>query len=183
MALTLITPATGPVVQTADAKAWCRVEGAGSDNLIAMLVESATRQVEELAGIALGEQTWELTLDAFSDAIELTRGPVIEIATDGFTYVDEAGDSQVVDPALYTLDIASDPQWIVRNSDASWPATMDAINVVKVRFVTGYAELPAPLEEAILRLVAQAFDNRDSGSIPARVMELIEPWRKLWITV
>lgn len=184
MALTLITPAAAPVVSLAQAKAWCRVEGGGSDALLGELLLAAQRHVEMVLGRSLGEQTWTLTLDGFSDAIELGKGPVTGIVADGFTYRDLAGVPQTVDPALYSLDLVSNPAWVVLNEGESWPDVLDAVNVVEISFTAGEgADLcPPDLGQAIKMLTAYWFDNRDlTGREPDGLQGLIQPYRRIRI--
>ena len=181
MGLTLITPATALPVSLADCKAICGIEDASFDARLELLRGGAHDMVAELLGCPLGESGWRLTLDQFSDAIELARGPVTAVTA--FEYVDPDGNTQDVAPAAYLTDLVSDPQWIVRASDASWPETLDAVNVVTVSFTAGYtaATLPAGLKMALLGLVQHWFENGPAAGVPAAVMNALAPWRKLWI--
>lgn len=183
MGLRLISKAATVPIALADAKALCRIEGARFDAELGLLMASAAASLGEWAGISLGEQTWELTLDAFSDAIELPRGPVLTVPAATFTYFDEFGESQQVDPAVYALDLTSDPQWVMRNSDQAWPAVLDAGNVVKLRFTTGFTAetLPDGLRSALLALVKVWFEQGIEIGIPQAVMDQAAPWRMLWI--
>ena len=190
MALSLIAPASEPVVSLASAKAWCKVEGNANDLVLGELVLAAQRHIEQIIERSLGEQTWRLTLDAFSDAIELPKGPVTGIVTNSFTYRDVAGLQQIVDPALYSLDLVSNPAWVVRNSDASWPALLDGVNAVAIEFTAGEgaALCPPDLARAILLLTAFWFDNREAvnvgniiNEVPFGVRSLTDPYRKIRI--
>lgn len=180
----LITPASTPVVSLERAKAWCRVEGTASDTLVTELLVAAQRHIEQIVGRSLGEQTWRLTLDGFSDAIELPRGPVTGIVSNGFKYRDPAGLEQVVDPELYSLDLVGVPAWIVRNEGQDWPETLDGVNAVSVEFTAGYAanQCPPDLMQAVRILVAYWFDNRDkTGLAPDGVAALVDPYRTGWV--
>lgn len=181
MGLTVVTPATTRPVSLADAKAWARVEASGHDGLIDDLIDQACAKVEELTGRMLGEVEFRLSLDAFSDAIELPRGPVSEVSAVG--YIDTAGAPQTVDAGDWTLDLASTPQWVVRNADATWPEVLDAVNVVTVDFVAGYTEatVPASLRRAVMTLVARWYDNPGDTDVPASVLDAVQPFRTLWI--
>lgn len=183
MGLSLITPAATPAVSLAEAKDWARVEGSSQDATMATILAAAVAKVESMTGLVLGEQVWRLTLDCFSDTIELPRGPVTALAAAGFTYVDSAGAPQQVDPALYTLDLVSSPQWIVRNADATWPEVLEAVNVVQIQFTAGHtaATLPPALKGAVLTLAARWFDDRTNNDVPEGVMQALEPFRPLWI--
>lgn len=178
MGLTLITPAENPV-SLDDAKAWCRVDGAADDAALRIALNAAFEQAQTICGRALGVQTWKLVLDAFSPAIELSKGPVTGISA--FNYVGIDGLEHTVDAGIYTLDLVSDPQWIVLNSDDSWPDTLDAINVVSITYETGYADLPAPIKAAILMQTAEWFDRRSGVEVSASLRNLLRPYRRLRI--
>ena len=77
MALKLITAASTFPITLEDAKLHCRVDTAADDALINALITAATELAEQKTGRALMAQTWELTLDAFPEAFELTRVPEV----------------------------------------------------------------------------------------------------------
>lgn len=164
-----VEPVATPV-SLAEAKAQCRVLHDDEDDLITDLIAAAVSMVEDYCGRSLMQQTWRLTLDKFSDTILLPRGPVASLTS--FQYYDTAGNLQTVPADTYTLDTESDPSWIVRNSDASWPVVQDGVNSVRVTYVTGYSTVPAAIKQAILMLVASWFRNREAlltGTIVAEM--------------
>lgn len=163
MGLTLVTPAAATYpVTLAEAKSQCRVDSSDDDTYLETLIAAATDHVEQYTGRAIISQTWKLTLDAFSDSILLPKGPVQSVSS--VTYYDTNGDEQTLSADDYTFDGSSDPQWIVRNSDASWPTTLDGINAVSVTFVAGYSTVPPSIRHAILLLISQWFDQRSGTS-------------------
>lgn len=182
MTLSLITPAATLPVSLASVKAHARVEDASFDVLLEKLRKAAIGHVERYLGRALGEQTWRLTLDQFSDAIELDRGPVLSIVANSFKYYDVNGDQQIVPAELYSLDLVSDPAWIVRNEGASWPSTVDAVNAVQVDFNAGWTEalLPPEIDQAVC-MIATAWFEDSTAKVPQGALDLIQPWRTLWI--
>lgn len=182
MALKLITAAATMPVSLASVKLHCGVEDSTFDALLTELLADAVNHVEELLGRSLGEQTWLLTLDAFADAIELRRGPVLGIVASGFKYVNAAGTLTVVPAELYTLDLVTQPSWIVRNEDAAWPETTAKPNAVEVTFTAGWTEatLPRALRRAVCVLVAAWFEDR-TASAPKAVGELVQPYRRVRI--
>ncbi len=182
MGLTLITPAATLPVSLAEVKSLCKIEDASFDDELTLLLPGACSAIEEWTGTPLGAQDWRLTLDAFSDAIELPKGPVT--GTPAVKYVDSAGLTQTVDSDIYTLDLVSRPQWVVRNEGESWPSDLlGAVNVVQVEFTAGYtaATIPAGLKLAVAALVKQWFENGIEAGLPDAAMRHAEPWRKLWI--
>jgi uncharacterized phiE125 gp8 family phage protein len=64
-------------------------------------------------------QTWELVLDAFTDAILIPRGPVQSITS--ITYYDADEVLQTLATDQYVLDNVADPAWIVRPTDVTYP--------------------------------------------------------------
>ena len=160
MGLTLIVPPT-PVIPLAEVKLHLRVDHADEDAMIDGYLAAATGLVESYLGRSLGEQIWRLTLDGFTDAIALPRGPVGSVTSVNYRDVD--GLAQVVDPALWEADLISDPQWIVRRSSAVWPVPLSAVNAVWIDYTTGYGVLPAPIRAALLLLTGFLYDSREGG--------------------
>ncbi len=84
----------------------------------------------------------------------------------------------------------SSRQWIVRNSDATWPATMDGINAVSIQYVAGFDTLPAEYEDlkhAIMLLIGAWYYQREAVSekpmqeVPLAVDALIQPYRAILV--
>lgn len=169
MALKLITPATDLAVSLAEAKIHLRVETTDEDALITSLIMAAAEQAEQYTGRALMPQTWELTLDAFPDAFELTRLPVASITS--VKYWDTAGTQQTLGTARYTLDNTDDygPAYVVPVYGDTWPDTRAQINAVAVRYVAGYANVaavPDSIKAWIKLQVSAMYENREAeGSV------------------
>jgi uncharacterized phiE125 gp8 family phage protein len=162
MSLRLITAPTSYPVTLNEAKLHCRVDGAEQDALLNIYIAAATNYVEQYLGRAIMTQTWELVLDSFSDAILIPKGPVQSIAS--VKYFDTSEILQTLDSASYVLDNVSDPAWIVRPTDTSYPAVADGVNNVIIRFDAGYTTVPEAIRAAILLLVSQWNDERSSIS-------------------
>lgn len=167
MSLTLITAPTGFPVTLAEAKAQCRIESADEDSLINGLIATSTDYVEQYTGRALVTQAWRLSLDKFTESILIPKGPVQTVSS--VTYFDSTGALQTVPSTSYTVDTSSDPQWVVINSNASWPAVMSGINMVRIDFIAGYATVPPSIKHAILLLIVQWFDHRSDVSDKAMI--------------
>ena len=163
MGLTLLTPAASYPVTRAESKLHCRVDGTADDGLIDGLIAAATDYVEQYTGRAIMGQTWKLSLDAFSESILLPKGPVQSVTS--VQYFDTNGDIQTASASLYTFDAASDPSWIVVNSDVSWPDTLDGVNAVNVTFVAGYSSVPAAIKKACLLLIGDWYRGRENTLI------------------
>jgi uncharacterized phiE125 gp8 family phage protein len=163
MALKLITAASAMAVSLAEAKLHLRVDAADEDALITAFITSATEAAEQITGRALMPQTWELTLDAFPDAFELTRTPVASVTS--IIYADATGTPQTLSSALYTLDAAHDygHAYVVPVYASTWPATRDQINAVALRYVAGYANaaaVPEGIKAWIKLMVGAMYESR-----------------------
>jgi uncharacterized phiE125 gp8 family phage protein len=152
MSLTLITPATILPVSVADAKLACRFDNSALDGDIADMILDAARLTSHETGKSLTPETWELSLDAFPSAFELTRTPVLSIIS--VSYTDEAGVIQSLPNVSYSLDNKNQygSAWVVPAFGLSWPAARQQINAVVVRYVAGYADA-ASVPSFLRRLV------------------------------
>jgi uncharacterized phiE125 gp8 family phage protein len=173
MALKLITAATTYPITLADAKLHCRVDTNADDALINALITAATELAEQKTGRALMTQTWELTLDAFPEAFELTRVPVQSITS--LKYYDTAGVQQTLSNALYSLDSADEfgYAYVVPVYNGAWPTSRDQINAVALRFVAGYtdaAAVPEGIKQWIRLMVSTMYENRETEAYSSRAV-------------
>lgn len=175
MSLRLVTAPTTFPVTVAEAKAQARVAFDDDDTLIGDYVSAATDMIERYIGRSIMQQTWEVVLDGFSDSITLPKGPVQSVTS--VKYKDAAGGEQTVSSANYIFDGVSDPQRVVKVSDYAWPTVSAEVNSVTVRFVAGYAAVPASIKHAVLLVVSAWYDDRDVGNLPAGAMALLENHR------
>lgn len=181
MASKLITaPATFPVTLV-EAKAQCRIEGGDDDTRLNVLIAAATDYIEQLLGKAIITQTWETHYDEFSDAMILARGPAQSVVSVQYYDVDSA--LQTASAGLYTTDIISIPQWVVRLTAAVWPVTAVGINNVIISYTTGKAAADPSVKQAILLLIAQWYDNPTAASdravyeLPNAIQALLANYR------
>lgn len=114
-------------------------------------------------------------LDDFTDAILIPKNPVQSVTS--IKYFDADSVEQTLSSDDYVADLVSDPAWIVRVEDVSWPTVANAVNSVTIRFVAGYSALPAEIKAAMLVLIASWFDNRSTATIPDAVHALLSNHR------
>jgi uncharacterized phiE125 gp8 family phage protein len=182
-------PAAEPVA-LAEAKTHLRVDGAAEDLLIASLIVTARLHVEAAAGLALIAQGWSYFLDAWppGPALRLPLRPVQGIAA--VRLYDEDAVATTLDPAAYLLDGAGLPPRLVRQGTLLWPKPGRVANGIEVAFTAGYgtaaADVPAPLRQAILLLVAHWYEHRSpveigahAEPVPGMVGELLAPYRAI----
>lgn len=185
--LDLITaPADEPVSLT-EAKAHLRVDVSDDDALITSLIAAAREEVESRAGRSLRTQTWDLKIDQFPSAnqpIVLPLPPLQSVTS--VTYVDADGATQTWDAGNYSVDAPGGPRatrgMVIPGYGISYPTTRSQLNAVTVRFVAGYAddEAPEPLRNAMLLIVGNRYENRESAIEAEGVTQLINPYRTEW---
>lgn len=165
MALKLITPATALAVSLAEAKLHLRVDTSAEDTSITLMVMAAMEAAEQATGRAIMPQTWELALDAFPSAFELTRVPAASVTS--IKYWDTTDTQQTLGTQLYTLDNADDfsSACVVPAYGGSWPTAREQVNAVALRYVAGYADaasVPAAIKGWLLLQVGAMFENRQA---------------------
>jgi len=183
---------SGPSVEPitlAEAKAHLRIDGSAEDTLVASLIVTSRLHVEAAAGLALITQSWSWYLDAWPacHAVRLPLRPVKSIAA--VRLYDEAA-AIILDPATYLLDEASAPPRLVRRGALPWPRPGRIANGIEIAFIAGYgdaaADVPAPIRQAILILVAHWYEHRSPledgvqpAPLPGMVGELLAPYRSV----
>lgn len=178
MALRLITPPTALAVSLDEAKLAHRFDMLGLDSDITAMIQDATRLAEHEGGQCFMPQTWELTLDAFPAAIELTRTPVARIAS--IQYADAFGAQQTLPDTAYSLDVAdaNGPAYVVPAYATTWPVTRNEINAVRVQYVAGYpdaASVPSHLKRQVKIFVAMLLDD------PIALSDRLAAIDKVWL--
>ena len=173
MALKLITAATTLAVSLVEAKEHLRVTESNEDTLITGMIAAATETAEQITGRAIMPQTWELTLDAFPGAFELTRIPAVSVTS--LKYTDSAGVLTTMDAADYTMDIADDFgfAYVIPAYGAEWPTARDQVNAVAVRYVAGYANaaaVPEGIKSWIKLTVSTMYENREAEAYSSRAV-------------
>lgn len=166
MSLILITPPATEPVTVAEAKLHLRIDHADEDAWIAARITGAREACEHILQRALVTQIWERVLDAFpSREIELGMPPVQSIVS--VKYIDTAGTEQTMSNTLYMLEPVRQPGFVLPAYGTSWPATLDTVNAVRVRFNCGFgaaSAVPESIKAWILLHVAHWHCNRAAAS-------------------
>lgn len=183
--LQIVTAAATPLITTADAKTFLRVDGSAEDDLIAFFVESVTVDIENYLRRALITQTLKLTMDRFdsygvdeqdvygpgvhdaplssifrSDFIYLPRVPIQSI-THIKTY-DKDNTLSTFDSASYALDTQNGRVFL--NEGYVWPTELRDKNAIEITYVAGYgaaaANVPAPIRRAAYNQLRKVYFER-----------------------
>jgi uncharacterized phiE125 gp8 family phage protein len=177
-------PAVEPV-DLADMKAHLGVTFDSDDALIEAKIKAARQHVERFAGIAMVEQTLKAVLDGFPcGPLQLPRPPLIDVLS--VVYLDPVLETQTLAPSAYTVRGAGATGHLVA---AAWPMTEPVPGAVEITFRAGYGDdadaVPEPLREAVRRLAADLYENREASlvgvsgaALPFGVAELLADFRQ-----
>lgn len=188
MALVLTSgPASEPVT-VAEAKAHLRLDGNAEDLLIASLILTSRLHIEAAMGLALITQSWRLILDRWPawPEVPIPLRPIQSITSVNVLAAD--GTPETMPASGYILHQHGWPPRLIRTGTA-WPAPGRVAAGIEIAFAAGYgagaSDVPAPIRQALLMLVAHWYEHRDPieiGStviaIPAGVSELLAPYRE-----
>jgi len=200
---TLITAPTDTPVSLAEAKARLRVESANTDedDLITALVDSATAYLDGYTGIlgrCLMPQTWRTFYESFLEcdddppvSLPTKVGPTLRLPFPGVTaavvkYYDAANAQQTVDSSQYQILVDDLGSFVAFPYTYVPPNTYFRADAVSVDLTAGYADaasVPAPLKQAILLLVGDWYQSRETAqagriaALPYAVEALVEPFR------
>jgi uncharacterized phiE125 gp8 family phage protein len=185
MTLVQTTPPALEPISLAEAKLHLRLDTTAEDLLVAAQIMAARQHLEASLQVALLQQSHALFLDAWPKdgaAIALPLTPVTQIVAIR-TY---APDGTPLTHSLAHFELArGTPPRVARTVgyDASTP--LRRLNGIEIEFTSGFgaspADVPQPLRQALLHLVAHLFENRGTQSedMPlSRVESLIAPWRR-----
>jgi uncharacterized phiE125 gp8 family phage protein len=168
----MIAGQAAPIVTLAEAQAFARIETGEEEAIVAGLVRSASGLCEAFLRQVVIERPFSETLSADAEWQRLTTQPVRSLTSVKVGGVPIAADR-------YRIDVdASGIGW-VRITDPQ------ATGFIEVSGSAGLAatanEVPEPLRQGVLRLVAHLFSARDGegGEIPAAVSALWRPYRRM----
>lgn len=177
MPLITITPPTAEPVALATARAHCRVDGTDDDLVLTAAIAGARALAEGKLARPLITRTVEQSFDAFPAAspLALEGTPAREVTS--VTYTDPAGSEQTLSTDLYTLDVTRPLTPMVRLVDgASWPATRDTANAVRVRYTCGFgpapADIPADVTSWLLLTIGYLYAQREAFDLTGKVADV-----------
>jgi hypothetical protein len=143
-------------VSLAEAKAFCRIDGAEDDALVGALIAAARLHVESITGRALIVQTWRLVLHC-------PAGTVIVL------------------PVVPAMALVEAPDGAVLQGDSVLLA--EPVAELSIDYTAGYggaADVPLDLKQAVLTLLAYWYEHRDSlTTAPIGFERLIAGYRRV----
>ncbi|PLX39058.1 MAG: hypothetical protein C0606_00490 [Hyphomicrobiales bacterium] len=170
MTAALITPPASEPVSLAEAKAHLRIDASDEDDLIASLIAAARRHVELETRRVLITQGWRVYFDGWASTAQLALPLAPLVSVDAVTIYDRDGAPFVLDPSAYQVDTVSSPARLALVAGAAVTQPGQALNGIEIDVTAGYgeaADVPAPLRQAILMLVAHWYEHREAASADA----------------
>jgi len=181
-------PAVEPVTVD-EAKAHLRIDHGDEDVLLGSLIATSRLHIEAALDLALITQSWSWRLDAWPDTtvVPLPMRPVQSIEAVRVRASD--GSVELLTSEQFILDDATLRPRLLSASGAFPRPGVPALGI-EVAFTAGFGstagEVPPPIRQALLMLVAHWYENRESVElggastrIPDTVSSLLAPYRKV----
>jgi len=187
MALVLRAAPAAEPVSLEEVKAHLRIDGDAEDALVASLMLTSRLHIEAALGLALMMQSWTLNLDNWprKRPVLLPLHPVVSVGEVRILRRDVV--PHVLSSDAYQLDDASRPARLHVETAAQLRPDRP-LGGIEIDFVAGYgtasADVPAPVRQALMMLVAHWYEHRDPieigapvTSVPHNVNRLLNPYR------
>ena len=184
-----VQPASEPVTLT-QAKDHCGVSVTDDDTKLTSFVTAAREAVENYLNRTLITTTWVMRLDELCGEILVPFSPLIAVSSIAYDAAD--GTPTTLDSAEYQYDAFSEPGRIKPAYNKFWPIPRSQYNSVRITFTAGYgtlaADVPGPIKQGILAMVATLFAQRETIVLDGSVAEVPEvarhylyPYRVFWM--
>jgi uncharacterized phiE125 gp8 family phage protein len=187
MAITDITPPAVLPVTLDYAKTFLRVDNDDEDALITDLINSAAQRVERLINSALIIRARRLSSakvsgsGVFINHTEVKHVTAVRVISDDIT--------AEIPLASLSINLRCHPPAVRVKDRLSFKSYQASADTVEIDFIAGHGEapddIPMPLRQAVLLLLAQAFEYRGRPdappTVPMMVDALLMPYRSLRI--
>jgi uncharacterized phiE125 gp8 family phage protein len=176
---------TSEPISLEQAKQHLRVVGPDDDAYISALIVAARQMAEGRTNRTILRRVLEATFDSWRGEMVLLRPPFVAI--DSISYIDSAGEEQLLDPAAYFVGTGTGLAVVEFADHSTLPALQRRRSPINVRYVAGYAEgeVPQPLIQWMLLVIGTLYENRETVSAGVAMYEmpdnfmhwLIQPYR------
>lgn len=166
-----------PAVTMSEAQAYVRIETGEEEAVLAGLIRTASALCESFLNQVVIARDFSIDLPASSCWERLSVTPVRSIGS--VEALDSAGLATPLSASGFAVDIDS--------SGDGWVRVAEPIEAPRIRVhgsvgIAGQAnDVPEPIRQGVLRLVAHLFSSRDGagGDPPAAVTALWRPYRRM----
>lgn len=191
MALKQIEPPALEPVSLDEAKLYLRVDNSAEDDAITLLIAAACGLFERETGLILIRQSWQLTLDKWpvrsADSHRRVYLPLRPILALSSLVVSVGGEAVNIPETDYHLDPAAEPPRLVELVAGLWPKPDVPAAGITIDFDAGFGDgvddAPAPLRLVVLKLIAEAYENRGvvepGAALTPGVIDLLAPFREV----
>ncbi len=168
-------PALEPV-SLVEAKDHLRVDHGDEDILISSLIVAARIHLETLLGVVFISQQWNVVLDEWpaGASFELPLAPVQSISA--VTLYNEVDVASILSSSNYALDALSQPARFIWRGAVPRPSPERCYNGIEISLTAGFgaaaSDVPQPLRQAILLLVAHWYEHREPVGLASEVHEI-----------
>lgn len=197
--VSIITATASFGVTAADMEAFLNL-GSGQDTaLLNAFIEAAYDAVRQYMRRSIITETLELRLDGFpgyDDRREIALGPGVH--TVSYPWLANFGGSAIDLPfgpvasitsittfakdntsSVYSSDnYEHDSTRVYLNESATWPVDLRKRDAVAIRYVSGEADPPAAIIQAIKQHVAVMYECREGCDLPAACKAMLAPYRR-----
>jgi len=164
----LVTPATFQPMDVEEVKLRPEVRGLTTpddDPILLAAMRSAVESYEGFTEHVLCLSTWDVFLDTWPDSGESIELPAPLSSVSSVNYRDGVGTWQIMDSTHYVVDTTSPIKGRVSLAySQSWPSIYAEINVIRVRFIAGFADsetIPFRVKDGILYKIQELYDGID----------------------
>jgi uncharacterized phiE125 gp8 family phage protein len=155
-------------VTLAECKAHMKIDINVEDDLIEALIPAARQAIESEIQRPLGVQLFEIGLEYFPFFLQFPKAPFAELVS--AKYIDSDGaehtvfDLETSPPTTSGIYILDELKGILNvKVGEHWPLTILNYGYpVHIRYKAGFDPLPAALKQAMLRMVAHLYANREA---------------------
>jgi len=181
-------PAVEPVTVD-EVKSFLRIDHDDENSLLASLITSSRLQIEAALDLALITQSWSWTFDSWpkGNVLELPIGFVRSVEAVRITARD--GTVNEVSPDQFVLEGGRIPPRLLSKS-GDWPKPGIPALGIEIAFTAGFgsepSDVPEPIRQALLMLVAHWYEHRDPAEIggaatriPEAVSALLKPYSRV----
>ncbi len=167
------------------AKVFLRVDNDDQDVLIGDLIRAAREQVETLINSALISRARRMTSARLSgSSVFLNHGEVKEIT--GARLIGGAADIEIPLSAL-SINLRCQPPLVRVKDRPSFQSYAAEADTLEIDFIAGFGDsaddVPMPLRQAVLLLLAQSYEYRGQANppptVPMMVDALLMPYRRV----
>lgn len=153
------------------------------------LIDAAIDRLDGPKGLlnrALITQSWSAKFSCFCLEMRIPLARCITV--DSISYLDTAGDTQILASSAYRVTgLLTDDCRIRPARGTSWPSTLtDDREAVTIGFTSGFGsttdDVPASIRHALMTMVATGYENRESivfgafGSLPGAASRAVQDW-------